>query len=72
MSETPEQRARLQIDALLGPADYILFVDGKALDIVDIVRKEFGKRNGFCKKVTYRASGKSEEINKAFRTALVS
>lgn len=65
MSETPEQRARLQIDAQLsaagwaiqdiatlnlsasrgvavremqsmgGPADYILFVDGKALGIIE-------------------------------------
>ena len=31
--------------------------------------KEFGKGNDFCKKVTYKASGKSEDIIKAFRTA---
>jgi hypothetical protein len=41
--------------------------------IVGIVRKEFGKEfgkgNDFCKKVTYRASGKSEDVIKAFRTA---
>jgi type I site-specific restriction endonuclease/REP element-mobilizing transposase RayT len=43
--------------------------DSHAEDIVDIVRKEFGKGNDFCKKVTYRASGKSEDIFKAFRTA---
>jgi type I restriction enzyme R subunit len=43
--------------------------DSHAEDIVDIVRKEFGKGNDFCKKVTYRASGKSEDIIKAFRTA---
>ncbi len=43
--------------------------DSHAEDIVDIVRKEFGKGNDFCRKVTYRASGKSEDIIKAFRTA---
>jgi len=43
--------------------------DSHAEDIVDIVRTEFGKGNDFCKKVTYRASGKSEDIIKAFRTA---
>jgi REP element-mobilizing transposase RayT len=47
--------------------------DSHAEDIVEIVRKEFGKEfgkgNDFCKKVTYRASGKSEDIIKAFRTA---
>ena len=47
--------------------------DSRAEDIVDIVRKEFGKEfgkgNDFCKKVTYKASGKSEDIIKAFRTA---
>jgi type I restriction enzyme R subunit len=43
--------------------------DSHAEDIVDIVRKEFGKGNDFCKKVTYRSSGKSEDIIKAFRTA---
>ena len=43
--------------------------DSHAEDIVDIVRKEFGKGNDFCKKITYRASGKSEDIIKAFRTA---
>lgn len=43
--------------------------DSHAEDIVEIVRKEFGKGNDFCKKVTYRASGKSEDIIKAFRTA---
>jgi type I restriction enzyme R subunit len=43
--------------------------DSHAEDIVDIVRKEFGKGNDFCKKVTCRASGKSEDIIKAFRTA---
>ncbi|RYG86744.1 MAG: hypothetical protein EON58_21395 [Alphaproteobacteria bacterium] len=36
--------------------------------IVDIGRKEFGKGDDFCKKVTNRASGKSEDLIKAFRT----
>lgn len=43
--------------------------DNHAEDIVNIVREEFGKGNDFCKKVTYKASGKSEDIIKAFRTA---
>jgi type I restriction enzyme R subunit len=38
--------------------------DSHAEDIVDIVRKEYGKGNDLCKKVTYRASGKSEDINR--------
>ncbi len=43
--------------------------DNHAEDIVNHVRAEFGKGNDFCKKVTYKASGKSEDIIKAFRTA---
>lgn len=43
--------------------------DNHAEDIVMMVREEFGKGNDFCKKVTYKASGKSEDIIKAFRTA---
>ncbi len=43
--------------------------DNHAEDIVHHVRAEFGKGNDFCKKVTYKASGKSEDIIKAFRTA---
>ena len=43
--------------------------DNHAEDIVTIVREEFGKGNDFCKKVTYKASGKSEDIIKAFLTA---
>lgn len=43
--------------------------DNHAEDIVNYVREEFGKGNDFCKKVTYKASGKSEDIIKAFRTA---
>lgn len=42
--------------------------DSHAEDIVDIVRKEFGKGYDFCKKVTYKAGAKSEDIIKAFRT----
>ncbi len=43
--------------------------DSHAEDIVHIVREEFGKGNDFCKKVTYKAGSKPEEIIKAFRTA---
>ena len=43
--------------------------DNHAEDIVNLVREEFGKGNDFCKKVTYKASGKSEDIIKAFRNA---
>ena len=43
--------------------------DSHAEDIVNLVREEFGKGNDFCKKITYKASGKSEDIIKAFRTA---
>ncbi|WP_411847433.1 DEAD/DEAH box helicase family protein [Roseibacillus persicicus] len=43
--------------------------DEHAEDIVNLVREEFGKGNDFCKKVTYKAGGKPEDIIKAFRTA---
>ncbi|GAB5561836.1 MAG: type I restriction-modification enzyme R subunit C-terminal domain-containing protein [Synoicihabitans sp.] len=43
--------------------------DSHAEDIVTLVREEFGKGNDFCKKVTYKAGAKPEEIIKAFRTA---
>ncbi len=43
--------------------------DNHAEDIVNLVRQEFGKGNDFCKKVTYKAGAKPEEIIKAFRTA---
>ncbi|MBK1883542.1 DEAD/DEAH box helicase family protein [Luteolibacter pohnpeiensis] len=43
--------------------------DNHAEDIVTHVREEFGKGNDFCKKVTYKAGAKPEEIIKAFRTA---
>ena len=35
--------------------------DSHADDIVRIVREEFGKGNDFCKKITYRVSGKKPE-----------
>ncbi len=61
---------RMGLDAPWVPKTLIFAKDDShAEDIVDIVRKEFGKGNDFCKKVTYRASGKSEDIIKAFRTA---
>lgn len=43
--------------------------DNHAEDIVTHVREEFGKGNDFCKKVTYKAGAKPEDIIKAFRTA---
>jgi len=43
--------------------------DSHAEDIVDMVRKEFAKGNDFCKKVTYKAGGKPEDIIKAFKTS---
>jgi type I restriction enzyme R subunit len=69
----PDRPARAQAMGLDAPwvPKTLIFAkdDSHAEDIVDIVRKEFGKGNDFCKKVTYRASGKSEDIIKAFRTA---
>ena len=35
--------------------------DSHAEDILDIVRKEFGKGNDFCKKITYRTTGDTPE-----------
>jgi len=43
--------------------------DAHAEDIVKIVQEEFGKGHDFCKKVTYKAGAKPEDIIKAFRTA---
>lgn len=69
----PDRPARAQAMGLDAPwvPKTLIFAkdDSHAEDIVDIVRKEFGKGNDFCKKITYRASGKSEDIIKAFRTA---
>lgn len=41
--------------------------DSHAEDIVHIVREEFGERNEFCQKITYRADGKPDELISAFR-----
>src|SRR5215218_1888810 len=45
--------------------------DSHAEDIVEIVREEFGRGNEFCKKITYRASEKSETLISEFRTSPV-
>ncbi|HKK17673.1 MAG TPA: DEAD/DEAH box helicase family protein, partial [Opitutales bacterium] len=42
--------------------------DNHAEDIVKLAREEFGKGNDFCKKVTYKAGAKPDDIIKAFRT----
>ncbi|GAA4358824.1 type I restriction-modification enzyme R subunit C-terminal domain-containing protein [Hymenobacter saemangeumensis] len=41
--------------------------DNHADDIVDLVREVFGKSNEFCKKITYAAEEKSDELIKRFR-----
>lgn len=41
--------------------------DSHADDIVQIVREEFGKGNDFCAKITYRTTGKPEELLQEFR-----
>jgi type I restriction enzyme R subunit len=43
--------------------------DSHAEDIMEIVREEFGRGNEFCKKITYRASEKSETLISEFRTS---
>ena len=43
--------------------------DSHAEDIVQIVREEFGKGNEFCKKITYKATGKSKDLIQEFRTS---
>jgi type I restriction enzyme R subunit len=44
--------------------------DSHAEDIVKIVREEFGKGNDFCRKITYRTTGrKPEELIAEFRTS---
>ena len=69
-TERPARAKAMGLDEPWVPKTLIFAKDDShAEDIVDIVRKEFGKGNDFCKKVTYRASGKSEDIIKAFRTA---
>ena len=41
--------------------------DSHADDIIQIVREEFGKGNEFCRKITYRAEGNTNDEIKAFR-----
>jgi type I restriction enzyme R subunit len=44
--------------------------DSHAEDIVHIVRKEFGKGNDFCKKITYKTTGdKPEDLIASFRNS---
>jgi type I restriction enzyme R subunit len=45
--------------------------DSHAEDIVGIVKDVFKKGNEFCKKITYRAEGKSETLISEFRTSPV-
>ncbi|WP_411845620.1 DEAD/DEAH box helicase family protein [Roseibacillus persicicus] len=69
----PERVARAQELGLAEPwvPKTLIFAkdDNHAEDIVTHVREEFGKGNDFCKKVTYKAGAKPEDIIKAFRTA---
>ena len=68
--DRPARAAQLGLPAPWVPKTLIFAKDDNhAEDIVTLVREEFGKGNDFCKKVTYKASGKSEDIIKAFRTA---
>jgi len=41
--------------------------DAHADDIVRAVREEFGKGNDFCRKITYKATGNTEDLIKSFR-----
>lgn len=43
--------------------------DSHADDIVKIIREEFGKGNEFCRKITYRTTGKTEELISSFRNS---
>jgi type I restriction enzyme R subunit len=43
--------------------------DSHAEDIVEIVREEFGRGNDFCQKITYRTTGKPEDLIGSFRNA---
>jgi type I restriction enzyme R subunit len=43
--------------------------DNHAENIVRIVREEFGKGNDFCKKITYRAEGRPEDLLQDFRNS---
>jgi len=68
--DRPARAAQLNLAAPWVPKTLIFAKDDNhAEEIVTHVREEFGKGNDFCKKVTYKASGKSEDIIKAFRTS---
>lgn len=41
--------------------------DSHADDIVQVIREEFGRGNDFCQKITYRTTGKTEELIRDFR-----
>lgn len=41
--------------------------DSHAEDITEIILEEFGRGNDFCKKITYKAEGDTEELIKSFR-----
>jgi len=71
MPAFPEQHARQTIDAQLAAAGWVVQdLVGLNLSVArGVAVREFEKGNDFCKKVTYRASGKSEDIIKDFRTA---
>lgn len=43
--------------------------DAHADDIVQVVREEFGRGNDFCQKITYRTTGKPEDLLQAFRNS---
>jgi type I restriction enzyme R subunit len=43
--------------------------DSHADDIVKILREEFGKGNEFCRKITYRTTGKTEDLISSFRNS---
>jgi len=68
--ERPARAARMGQDSPWVPKTLIFAKDDNhAEDIVTIVREEFAKGNDFCKKVTYKAGSKPEELIKAFRTS---
>jgi len=67
--DRPAKAAALGLDAPWVPKTLIFAKDDShAEDIVKIAREVFGKGNDFCKKVTYKAGARPEEIIKAFRT----
>jgi len=68
--DRPARAASLGLDQPWVPKTLIFAkTDEHAEDIVNIVREEFGKGSDFCKKITYKAGAKPEQMIKAFRTA---